>query len=121
MQRKRRTIKSNYFNTYSQSAKLYSAIIILYCLIFCLSCREKSAASEFLSKSQPPTVENSININTASAAELEKLPAVGEEFARRIIEHREKFGRFRRAEHLLLVRGMSDKKFRQIKNLVTVR
>lgn len=72
-------------------------------------------------KSQTPAVENSININTASADELEKLPAIGEEFARRIIEHREKFGRFRRAEHLLLVKGMSDKKFRRIKNLVTAR
>ena len=40
--------------------------------------------------------------------------------AERIIEHREKFGPFRRPEHLIIVRGISDKRFRALQNLITV-
>jgi competence protein ComEA len=61
-----------------------------------------------------------ISINTASAAELEKLPGIGRGLARRIIEHREKYGLFRRPEHLIMVRGLSDKRFRDLKDLITV-
>ena len=60
-----------------------------------------------------------LNINTATAAELEKLPGVGPVLAARIIEHRQAFGPFRRAEHLIVVRGMSDRRFRAISALVT--
>lgn len=61
-----------------------------------------------------------ININTASANELETLPGIGKGLADRIIEHREKFGPFRRPEHLIIVRGISDKRFRGLRELITV-
>lgn len=59
-----------------------------------------------------------INVNTASAAELEKLPGVGAILAERIITHRNEHGRFRRAEHLMMVRGISDRKFRALQSLI---
>jgi competence protein ComEA len=61
-----------------------------------------------------------ININIASAKELEKLPGIGKGFAERIVEHRERFGPFRRTEHLIIVRGISDKRFRALRDLITV-
>ena len=61
-----------------------------------------------------------INLNTASAAELERLPGVGPMLAERIITYREDNGRFRRAEHLMMVRGISDRKFRELRSLVRV-
>lgn len=61
-----------------------------------------------------------ININTAAAGELEKLPGIGKGLAQRIIDHRERFGPFRRPEHLIIVRGISDKRFRALRDLVTV-
>jgi competence protein ComEA len=61
-----------------------------------------------------------ININTASARELKKLPGIGEGFAERIVDHREKYGSFRRTEHLIIVRGISDKRFRGLRDLITV-
>lgn len=64
--------------------------------------------------------ENAININTASVAELEKLPFIGDKLAVKIVEHRETHGRFRKAEHLMLIQGISDKKFRQLRNVVKV-
>src|SRR6266480_1585992 len=61
-----------------------------------------------------------ININNASVKELEKLPGIGKGLAERIVEHREKYGPFRRAEHLIMVRGISDKRFRALRALITV-
>ncbi|HMF57844.1 MAG TPA: helix-hairpin-helix domain-containing protein [Pyrinomonadaceae bacterium] len=61
-----------------------------------------------------------INLNTATARELESLPGIGAALAARIVEHRERYGRFRRAEHLLMVRGISDRRFREMRALITV-
>lgn len=61
-----------------------------------------------------------ININTASANELETLPGIGKSLATRIIDHREKYGLFRRPEHLIIVRGISDRRFRTLRDLITV-
>ena len=61
-----------------------------------------------------------MNINTASAEELEKLPGVGKVLAARIIEHRQNYGPFRRPEELIIVPGISDRKFREMRPLITV-
>ena len=63
---------------------------------------------------------NAININTASKTELQQIPYVGEKLAADIIEHREKHGPFLRAEHLMLIRGISDTRFRKIRPMVRV-
>ena len=61
---------------------------------------------------------NAIDINCASADELMLLPGIGETLAGRIVEFRQKNGQFRRPEELLLVPGISEKKFREIRTLV---
>lgn len=61
-----------------------------------------------------------ININTASTKELEKLPGIGKGLAERIVDHREKYGPFRRPEHLIIVHGISDRRFRVLRGLITV-
>ncbi len=71
-------------------------------------------------QNQVQLAENAININTASAEDLEKLPYIGTQTAQNIIEHRNKYGRFRKPEQLLLVRRISDKHFREIRNLIKV-
>src|SRR6186997_2574263 len=70
-------------------------------------------------QSEPPTAAaESIDINTASVEELQRIPHVGESMAQKIIEHREKYGPFKRAEHLMLIQGMSDIRFRRIRHLI---
>lgn len=61
---------------------------------------------------------NVININEASQAELEQLPQIGPKTAQAIIEFREKFGSFRKPEHLMLVPRISDKRFRKMRQFV---
>ena len=66
-------------------------------------------------RQDPPLV----SINEASREDLVRLPGIGPALAARIVEHRERFGRFRRAEHLLLVRGISERRFLQLRPYVT--
>ena len=66
------------------------------------------------------TSEELININTAMHEDLEKLPGVGPKTAQLIIDHREKNGAYKRAEDLLLVKGIGPAKYDAVKNLVTV-
>lgn len=61
-----------------------------------------------------------ININTASAAELETLPRIGPAVAQRIIDYREKNGKFNRIEDIMKVPGIGEKVFEQIKDKITV-
>lgn len=60
-----------------------------------------------------------ININAASVEQLERIPHIGNAMARRIIEHRERFGPFRKTEHLIIMDGISDERFRRIRHLIT--
>lgn len=107
----------NYFSTYSQSIKLIS-LTISACLLIC--CGQKEAKQILPPISQEKSSEAAININVASVEELEKLPHVGAKIAREIVEQREKFGKFRKPAHLMFVRGISDERFRQMRNLIKV-
>lgn len=62
-----------------------------------------------------------LNINVATSSELEKLPGVGKVIAERIIAYRAEYGPFRRAEHLMMVRGISDRKFREMQPMIVVK
>ena len=61
-----------------------------------------------------------VNINTASVKELQTLPRIGEKVAQRIVDFRTKNGKFSRIEELMKVKGISEKVFRQLKDLITV-
>ena len=61
-----------------------------------------------------------IDLNIANVKELQELPGVGPVTAQRIIDLREKSGRFHRVEDLLAVRGISQKKLDAMRPYVTV-
>lgn len=62
-----------------------------------------------------------ININTASAVELEQLPGVGPVTAARIVEYRENHGHFYSVDDLLDVSGIGEAKLSKIAPYATVR
>jgi len=62
-----------------------------------------------------------VNLNTATASELDGLPGIGPTLAARIIQYRTENGPFNASEELLNVSGIGDKKFDELKDLVTVR
>lgn len=96
-------------------AKLLLVIIPCGALVCCVG---EHTEPDSPPQNQTSVARTAININTASASELEKLPHVGEKIARQIVEHREKFGKFRRVEQLLLVDGISDERFREMRNFI---
>ena len=61
-----------------------------------------------------------VDLNTATAEQLEELPGIGPATARAIIEHRERAGAFRSVEELLEVRGIGEAKLAGLRDLVRV-
>lgn len=61
-----------------------------------------------------------ININTATAAELEALNGVGPKTAQAILAYREGNGPFARPEDIMLVKGIGAKKFEAMKGQISV-
>ena len=59
-----------------------------------------------------------ININNASADDLERLPHIGRKTAEAIVQFRTENGPFRRLEHLMLIRGVSEKRFAELRPLL---
>ncbi|MEO6655842.1 MAG: helix-hairpin-helix domain-containing protein [Pyrinomonadaceae bacterium] len=59
--------------------------------------------------------ESALNINTATATDLEKLPYIGRKTAEAIVEFRQANGPFRRVEHIMQIRGISEKRFIELR------
>ena len=62
----------------------------------------------------------SVNLNTATAPQLEALPGVGPATAARILEYRLKNGGFKKIEELMNVRGIGEKTFLTLKPMLVV-
>lgn len=59
-----------------------------------------------------------LDLNRATAVELERLPGIGKVLAQRIVEHRQKYGAFRRPQDVIIVRGMSARRYRAIASFI---
>jgi len=67
-----------------------------------------------------PAPQAKVDLNTASIEQLTTLPGVGKALAARIVEYREKAGRFSRTEELMNVKGVGEKSFHKIEAWLTV-
>jgi len=61
-----------------------------------------------------------VNLNSATAAELENLPGIGPVYAQRIIDYREEHGGFSSVEELREISGIGPKTYEKIKDLVSI-
>jgi competence protein ComEA len=72
------------------------------------------------SAAKPASTTAIVNLNTASATDLEGLPGIGAKTAARIVEYRQKNGPFKKVEELMNVRGVGEKNFLKLKPQITV-
>jgi competence protein ComEA len=70
--------------------------------------------------SGPPSPAEPLDLNAATAAQLDSLPGVGPATAAAIVEHRERDGPFASVDALLDVRGIGPAKLEAIRPLVRV-
>jgi comEA protein len=80
----------------------------------------KSNAKEktYHNKKQPLTEK--ININTASKEELIRLPNIGPKTADKIIEYRNRHGKFLTIEDIKQIKGIGDKRFQALRDFIVV-
>lgn len=69
---------------------------------------------------QTQNTKGVVNINTASEKELKNLPRIGDVVAKRIVEFREKNGKFQKLEDLMLVKGIGKKSFENLKPYIAI-
>jgi competence protein ComEA len=76
---------------------------------------------------QPPATQapakaaaTTVNLNTATAEQLDGLPGVGPAMAARILEYRQQNGGFKKIEELMNIKGIGEKSFLKLKPLITV-
>jgi competence protein ComEA len=79
-----------------------------------------SAQSKPTAAAPKPALTTPVNINTATATDLEGLPGLGAKTAARIVEYRQKNGPFKKVEELMNVRGLGEKNFLKLKPQLTV-
>jgi competence protein ComEA len=95
----------------------------LYALLLVVGLSGPAVAQEKPSRpARPaaPTASAPLDLNTATAAQLEQLPGIGARTAQLIVEHRQKTGGFKKVEELMNIKGIGEKSFLKIKPLVTV-
>jgi len=68
----------------------------------------------------PATQAAPLNLNQATARDLEQLPGIGPSMASRIVEYRQKHGGFKKIEELMNVQGIGEKNFLKLRALVSV-
>lgn len=68
----------------------------------------------------PTTSNGLINLNTATKEQLMSVKGIGEVFADRILEYREKYGRFTSIEDLLDIKGIGEGRYAQWSSYFTV-
>lgn len=98
----------------SNQSRVACILALSVCLLFSsVSVLAQKAATD------PAPVEK-VNLNTATVEQLQTIPGIGPAAAKNIIEYRTKVGKFNRIEEIINVKGIGEKKFQKIKNLLVL-
>ncbi len=82
---------------------------------------EVQSSANSSSNNSKDSIKEKININNASKEKLEELSGVGQSIAQKIIEYRQKNGRFKTIEDIKKVSGIGESKFNNIKDNIKVK
>ena len=101
------------------------AVFAAYTIVTAVTAPElEISADEFPVSEREYNILNSsaslVNINTADAAELVRLPGVGGILAERILQYREEHGLFTSPEDIMNVSGIGEAKYENMADMITV-
>ena len=96
----------------SRKAKIVCVLVLCLGLAF-------SSVSVMAQKSSGAPSEK-INLNSATAEQLQSIPGIGPVTAKSIVEYRTKVGKFNKIEEIINVKGIGEKKFQKIKDRLAV-
>ncbi|MGN1131467.1 MAG: ComEA family DNA-binding protein [Ruminococcus sp.] len=118
--------KNNYINTqkFTVVVGIIFTVVILIVNNF-TDFTPSTLRSEDVSKTetvvQSTTIPEIININTADASLLAELDLIGDFKAKKIVEYRRKYGKFKSIEDIMNVPGIGEKTFEINKHRLTVK
>ncbi|PYT54873.1 MAG: topoisomerase [Acidobacteria bacterium] len=69
-------------------------------------------------KKKPPL--KTVNLNTATSEELQKVPGIGPATAEKILQMRKSYGAFKSVDDLLAIRGIGKKRLDKMRKYLTV-
>jgi len=78
------------------------------------------AAAALVTTAEPADSAGVVNVNTASAAQLQLLPRIGPALAERILAFRETNGPFKSPDELVAVKGIGERSLEQLRPYLTV-
>jgi competence protein ComEA len=96
------------------------ALVLILCLGVGLVMTPAFALAQKASAQQKPATAEKVNLNTATAEQLQTIPGIGPAMAKRVLEYRAKVGKFTKIEDLINVKGIGDKQFLKMKDRLTV-
>jgi len=97
--------------------KVFGIVLVLFCLAI-------AAPAVMASTAEPTRVATAdlakVNVNTATAKDLQRLPGIGQVTAERIVAYRTEKGKFRSTADLLKVKGVGEKSLEKIRDLISI-
>jgi competence protein ComEA len=99
---------------------IFGLVIVVLVFAFSASLAFAQAASKADTGKSVEQVAGKININKATSAQLMEIKGIGESYAKRIVEYREKNGPFKKIEEIMEVQGIGTKIFESIKDKITI-
>jgi len=103
--------------------RLLGVLSVLLCVAFAapmVSLASGDQAQDAAANETNRPAPAKININVATAEELERLPNIGKLKAERIVEYREENGDFTSAEDIIKVKGIGEETLETIRDLIRV-
>ncbi len=101
-----------------------SALVLLVALVLLgswpVSAQRAQRAQPAAKPPVPASAAESINLNSATAAQIASLPGIGQKTAELVVQYRQKNGPFKKIEEIMNVRGIGEKSFLRIKDRLTV-